>query len=270
MVAKGKDVSRHILGEQGLPKYVHHSEFNRPQNPRDYLDGIDELLADSSPPSGKNEARLFKAMHYCASRAWEARGARVTVTAPAARWIARREEIREHLIVVNLGLSYEMLRRTRFTNVDEDELLSEGLRALCDAVEAFDPWRGYRFSTYACNAVYRGFLRLSKMETRRARFITYGYDPKLDCGGPALTNMDWDERAYRERLGRAVRSDFSDLTSEERYVLKQRFPFEAGRKRATLERLGKEMAISKERVRQMQVSALEKLHSSLTAEPVLS
>ncbi len=171
--------------------------------------------------------------------------------------------------MVNLGLSYEMLRRTRFTNVDEDDLLSEGLRALVDAVEAFDPWRGYRFSTYACNAIYRGFLRLSKMETRRSSLITFGFDSRMERGGHEMTAGDWDDRVYAQRLQDAIDNNEAELTSQERYILDKRFPAESIRKRETLERIGRDMSVSKERVRQIQVTALEKLRSVLTAEPVL-
>jgi RNA polymerase primary sigma factor len=269
MVAKRGESSRHVLGWAGLPKYVHHPELDY-GGWRDFLPGIEPLLAQDARPSGADEGRLFRAMHYCAYRAWMARGKQCVVTARAADWIARRERIRDHLILVNLGLCYDMLRRNRFTNVDEDELFSEAQRALCDAVEAYDPWRGYRFSTYACNAIYRGFLRLSKMETRRARFVTYGFEPRLDRGrlDPDLHNFD--ERVYSDRLNGAIRKNDADLTHQERHIIERRFPDHGGRKRDTLQRIGNDLSISKERVRQIQMNALTKLHNAITAEPVLS
>jgi hypothetical protein len=124
MVAKRGESSRHVLGWAGLPKYVHHPELDY-GGWRDFLPGIEPLLAQDARPSGADEGRLFRAMHYCAYRAWMARGKQCVVTARAADWIARRERIRDHLILVNLGLCYDMLRRNRFTNVDEDELFSE-------------------------------------------------------------------------------------------------------------------------------------------------
>jgi len=270
MVAKRSEVSRHILGSDGLPKYVFHPEFKVAESSRDYLLGIDELLAIEGPPDAEAEVRLFRAMHYCAFRAWQARGKRQAVTAESARWIQARARIRDHLIVANLGLSYDMVRRSRFTNVDEDDLFSEGLRALCDAVEAFDPWRGYRFSTYACNAIYRGFLRLAKMETRRARFVSFGFDTRMDNGALDRNLSEYDESIYRNRLADVMRENTAELNEQELDILSRRFPVEPNRKRDTLERIGQEMRVSKERVRQIQVNALEKLHQVLTAVPVLS
>lgn len=268
MVAKVKSLSRHVARTRGLPKLVYHPDFERTAG-KSLLQGIEPLLRSGGPPSPADEIRLFQAMHYCAFRARRARGKRVPITVTARRWIKRRDLIRKHLIEINLGLAYEMLRRTRFTNVDEDDLLSEGLRALCDAVEAFDPWRGYRFSTYACNAVYRGFLRLSKLETRRARFISYGFDSRMERGVDENKPSDWDDRIYSERLQRIIAHNLANLTSQERYILARRFPDRSDIKRDTLERLGREMQVSKEHVRQIQVNALEKLRARLTAEPVL-
>ena len=269
MVAKGKTTSRHVMGCDGLPKYVYHPDFADRQKGRQLIESVADLLEVNHPPRGDDEVRLFKAMHYRAFRAHRARGRRQAVTAVASRWIGRRNRIRDHLITVNLGLCYEMLRRTRFTNVDEDDLLSEGLRALCDAVEAFDPWRGYRFSTYACNAIYRGFLRLSKMETRRAQIINYGFDSRMDRGEWETNPFEWDDRVYTARLHEVIKDNAANLTSLEQYILDKRFPDEAGRKRQTLERIGRDIQVSKERVRQIQVSALEKLRLTITSEPVL-
>ncbi len=268
MVAKGKAETRHVLRQGPLPKYVYHPNFEDRSASRVYLENIEVLMADKRPPRASAETVLFQAMHYCAFRAHCSRGKRVLMTASASRWAERRDSIRDHLIVANLGLSYEMLRRTRFTNVDEDDLLSEGLRALVDAVEAFDPWRGYRFSTYACNAIYRGFLRLSKMETRRSSLISYGFDSRMERGAGEMTAADWDDRVYRDRLAKAMEWNLADLNSQEQYILDKRFPAESVRKRETLERIGREMRVSKERVRQIQVTALEKLRLALTAEPV--
>ncbi|MCB9849648.1 MAG: sigma-70 family RNA polymerase sigma factor [Phycisphaerales bacterium] len=270
MVAKGKDVTRHILGEEGLPKYVHHPEFQYAASSREFLDGVDEQIEAIEQQDRSGEAKLFRAMHYCAFRAWQARGKRVAVTAAAARWIKLRKRIRDRLIMANLGLCYDMTRHTRFTNVDEDDLFSEAQRALCDAVEAFDPWRGYCFSTYACNAIYRGFLRLSKMETRRARFVSFGFDLRLDTGklDPALSDLD--ERVYRQRLASLMESNEAGLTDQEQDILTRRFPETSDKKRDTLARIGRDLSVCKERVRQIQMSALAKLHTQLVAEPILS
>jgi DNA-directed RNA polymerase sigma subunit (sigma70/sigma32) len=92
----------------------------------------------------------------------------------------------------------------------------------------------------------------------------------MERGGGEITASDWDDRIYGERLQRIIEDNSAHLTSQERYILDKRFPGESNRKRETLERIGRDIRMSKVRVRQIQVSALEKLRVTLTAEPVLS
>ena len=40
------------------------------------------------------------------------------------------------------------------------DLVAEGNMALLNAIDRFDCSRGYRFSTYACNAIVKGFAKL--------------------------------------------------------------------------------------------------------------
>jgi RNA polymerase primary sigma factor len=55
------------------------------------------------------------------------------------------------------------------------------------------------------------------------------------------------------------------LTDREKEVLSQRFGFNSKGKAATLKDIGSELQISKERVRQLQNSGLEKLREVLQA-----
>jgi RNA polymerase primary sigma factor len=269
VVAKSKAETTQVSGVQGLPRFVHHPSFADRAVAKQILSGLDDLLGANGPPEGLDEIRLFQAMHYAAYRARKTQRGRRTISALTQKWIDRHQAIRDHLIRVNLGLSYDMLRRTHFDNVDKDDLLGEGLRALCDAVDAYDPWRGFRFSTYACNAIYRGFLRLAKIETRRARFVSFGFETRMERGVGQDAPWKWDERVYSDRLQRLLEVNGAELTGTEQYVLSRRFPDRSDTKRATLESLGAEMKVSKEHVRQVQIAALEKLRDKLTSEPVL-
>ena len=59
------------------------------------------------------------------------------------------------------------------------------------------------------------------------------------------------------------------LSENERFVLSQRFPFQPDKRKATLVMVGEAMKISKERVRQIQESALDKLRQLLSLDPIL-
>ena len=52
-------------------------------------------------------------------------------------------------------------------------------------------------------------------------------------------------------------------------VLVRRFPSEESRSRQTLEDIGKQMQVSKERVRQIQLSAISKLRRVLAEDAIL-
>ena len=70
-------------------------------------------------------------------------------------------------------------------------------------------------------------------------------------------------RIFTERLQQVLRMDNAELTDIEKTVLARRFPLEDGRQRQTLEDIGRQMRVSKERVRQIQNKALGKLRAAL-------
>ncbi len=72
-----------------------------------------------------------------------------------------------------------------------------------------------------------------------------------------------------ERLNAIMNDKNAGLSENERYVLSQRFPFKPNEHKATLVKVGEAMKISKERVRQIQESALSKLRQLLLMDPLL-
>ncbi len=65
---------------------------------------------------------------------------------------------------------------------------------------------------------------------------------------------EWEREKLKQRLGKAMTS----LTRQEKFILDHRFGLE-GKKVKTLEELGKFMNVSRERIRQLQIRAIEKL-----------
>lgn len=60
---------------------------------------------------------------------------------------------REAFILANKGLVYQVVNRTILRRVSDEDAVSVGMLALIDAVDKFDPGRGFKFSTYAYNAI---------------------------------------------------------------------------------------------------------------------
>ena len=86
------------------------------------------------------------------------------LTAPAARklvaWANRALDTRANIVELNLPLVLAMGKRTRLSNIDFNEMISEGNMALLRSVEKFDCSRGYKFSTYACRAILKSSSRV--------------------------------------------------------------------------------------------------------------
>jgi RNA polymerase sigma factor (sigma-70 family) len=158
-----------------------------------------------------------------------------------------------------------MFRRFNSPGQDEDDRLSEAMYGLCRAVERFNPWRGYRFSTYACNAIGRALGRREKREKRYRQLFPVQHDVLFERpSGP----FDSSAELYAERLSRAIEENLADLTKLEAKVIALRFPRKDGR-RPTLREIGDAVGLSKERIRQVQNVALNKLREVLETDPVL-
>lgn len=219
--------------------------------------------ADEDPVA--DEATIFTAMHTCAHRATPAAGRRVRRD-QRVLWTERWSRIRAYIVKRNLGLVYAMLARMAQTarDVDVDDLRSEGLLALLRAVDRFDPGRGFRFSTYACTTIRRAVTNRIAAERRyRSRFPA-----PHDEARQRPVREDRAAELAVERLRRALQANADALTSRESLVLAERFPAH-NRRRPTYAQLAGSIGVSKERVRQIQKSALGKLRGILEADPVL-
>ena len=144
-------------------------------------------------------------------------------------------------------------------------MLSEASMVLSRSVERFNPWMGYRFSTYACNAIARALLRVSRRETRYHDLFPVQHDTTLER---PVERPDAEMQLRVDRLSRALNENLGALTELEQRVLNQRFPLGQSNKR-TFRQIGASVGLSKERIRQIQNVALRKLRQVLTQDPVL-
>ncbi|MDX9911027.1 MAG: sigma-70 family RNA polymerase sigma factor [Phycisphaerales bacterium] len=182
-------------------------------------------------------------------------------------WYRRAERIREQIAETNLALVLAMAKRTRMSEVDFADLVSEGNMALLRAVDKFDAGRGYKFSTYACRAILKAFSRQGmKLSKYRQRFPT-DFDPKLERSNFLETKRADFERDAADEVRRIVLNNQADLTDVERTVIEHRFGLEGepGEKPMTLEQVGQIIGVTKERVRQIQNKAMEKIRAELEA-----
>ncbi len=183
------------------------------------------------------------------------------------QWHRVADRIREQIAETNLALVLAMAKRTRMSEVDFADLVSEGNMALLRAVDKFDAGRGYKFSTYACRAILKAFSRQGmKLSKYRQRFPT-DFDPKLERSNFVETKRTSFERDAADEVRRIVTENSAELTDVERTVIEHRFGLEAtdNEKPMTLEQVGQIIGVTKERVRQIQNKAMEKIRLRLEA-----
>jgi RNA polymerase sigma factor (sigma-70 family) len=188
------------------------------------------------------------------------------------RWYRVAKVYREQIAETNLALVLAMAKRTRMSEVDFADLVSEGNMALLRSVDKFDCGRGFKFSTYACRAILKAFSRQGiKFSKYRQRFPT-DFDPALEKSNHVETVRATHERESADEVKHIVLTNQAELTDVERTVIHHRFGLDGGTERLplTLEQVGQIIGVTKERVRQIQNKALEKIRTALeTANPDL-
>jgi len=224
--------------------------------------------------TGAEEKVLFHQFNFARFRVWMiqqeiAASASKKPTADQAehvlRWYRISDRVREQIAETNLALVLAMAKRTRMSEVDFADLVSEGNMALLRAVDKFDAGRGYKFSTYACRAILKAFSRQGmKLSKYRQRFPT-DFDPKLEKSNFLELKRSTFEKDAADEVKRIVLDNRADLTEVERTVIEHRFGLESGdnEKPMTLEQVGQIIGVTKERVRQIQNKAMEKIRLTL-------
>ena len=208
----------------------------------------------------------------------------LTEALAALKWYAISKQYREQLAETNLGLVLAMSRRVRLSEIDFADLISEGNLALMRSVDKFDCGRGFKFSTYACRAILKAFSRHGiKITAYRKRFGTE-FDPIYEKSNHLEVVRATHERECADEVKHIVLANKADLSEIERQVLGLRFgldihgplssattamtPAATPRERFTLEQVGQMIGVTKERVRQLQNKALEKIRLAVeTANP---
>jgi len=224
-----------------------------------------------SPLRSADEVRLFLRYNYARYRLASlarkpGKKSSRTRTAEMYRWYRRAMRLRSDLTGANLALVIAMAKRTRIPDVDFSELISEGNMALLRAIEKFDVSRGYKFSTYACRVILKSFSRLaSKSNTHRRRF-GMEFDPSMEPGDYIEQKRQAVQNDSLSRLHEILSENRADLNKTEQRVIDQRFALTEGGKKKTLAVIGSEMGVSKERIRQIQRSALAKLRRAFRNE----
>jgi RNA polymerase sigma factor (sigma-70 family) len=256
-----KPVARLCHRWGNLPSYVRHITFNRPAAVKRYdpaalittnVDYDDRYMPDEIT---RDHARR---MHYAAHRMHSAR-----TPAEFRRWERRYLTLRDRIVLGNRKLIYRAVRRRMAVANRADDMIGDCHIVLIQAVAAFNPWLGIRFSTYAYTCLVRALARLSQRLAADwlARSVPL---ESLPNGGPG-NGMPIEHPGSAIPIEEFLRDEHPLLTHREKAIISRRFCLRDLNKGQTLETVGAELGLSKERVRQVQASALDKLRKALLA-----
>jgi RNA polymerase primary sigma factor len=182
-------------------------------------------------------------------------------------YLAQADEIKRRIIEANLRLVVNIARKHTLSGANLLDLVSEGNISLMNAVEKFDYSRGFRFTTFASWAITKDYARKIPDHLGRLDKATKASLANIHREMRTEDAADFAaiERAHHS-LAQVIKEN---LTEREQYVIMNRFglvgpPIKKETK--TLVQIGQELDLSKERIRQIELVALQKLRQSLSPE----
>ena len=232
-----------------------------------YIKNKEIELDPGTPPTHPQHELLFSKLHYTRFILEKIRQKILSATHIRIEWIKamliidrRQATIRDLVTTSNMGLVLSMAQKCRYKNLEYGELVSEGAMALLRVTECYDYRLGYHFSTYACRAIGKSFVRLAKKQFKNNRVMYIDYDP-------ALEKDDTCQQIREQRILDTIRQvrhyvlgNQGNLSEIERQVLKMRFSVgDFHGNQMTLKDIGSVLGLSKERIRQIQNQAVDKL-----------
>ena len=182
-------------------------------------------------------------------------------------YLDEAEDIKRRIIEANLPLVASVARKHTSGRISLSDLISEGNFSLMNAVEKFDYTKGSRFSTFASWTITKDFAQkvpelFERIDKNRAASIA---NIHREMHTDEHTDFVAIESAHKS-LTKVIKDN---LNEREQYIILNRFGLIGSpirKKTKTLVEIGMELNLSKERIRQIELIALQKLRQSLSAE----
>ena len=265
--------------------YIYHESFDDPEQEKEILD--ETSLGSSSggktktvsapsglPPylkslyeipllSADGEKFLFRKYNYL-KHAADVRRKKIDLSRVSSNEVKEIEGlllqanlVKNRLIRANLRLVVSIAKKHIHGPLSLFELISDGNLSLMRAVEKFDYSKGYRFSTYASWAIIRNYARSVPKEKYQLDRFSTGHEDILDIATSLGTYNPAEDS--RSELRESIDMLLNHLSPRERTIIVDHYGLEEDSEPKTFEQLGNLLGISKERVRQIEIQAINKL-----------
>jgi RNA polymerase primary sigma factor len=166
-------------------------------------------------------------------------------------------EVKNFLIRSNLRLVVSIAKRHIKPSSNFFEMVSDGNMSLIRAIEKFDYTKGNKFSTYASWAIMKNFARSIPQEHKVLDRYRTGHETVFDMSPDYRANQFKDE-LVNQKQRHVIMNILDQLEERERAILMHRYGLEQGEEPKTLQQVGEEFGVTKERIRQLESRALKK------------
>jgi RNA polymerase primary sigma factor/RNA polymerase sigma factor len=223
----------------------------------------------------EQEEYLFRKLNFLKYRAGKLRGtldpqhAKSSVMDQIERDYEAAVATKNQIVRANLRLVVSIAKRHVGPNDNFFELVSDGNMSLIRAAEKFDFARGNKFSTYASWAIMKNFARTIPDDLKyRDRFRTSASE-MFSATEDDRSDQYAQESAQNQRE-RQIGKILETLDEREQKIIISRFGLSHGQEPLTLKEVGAEMGVTKERIRQIEARALDKLRRAAEVEHIES